>query len=418
MHSFNAPKCCSGIGLAAAKLLVLNNPLHRIILACRTQESADRACKEVSALLPRTSTNDELDGDATGTHNKNYYTDNIIPLQCDHTSFESIQQFNTQLRIKLEETYTPSKWLYNGIDVLCLNAAVLVPEQSLPQYTVDDCEVTLQTNYFAPFLLVQLLLDRINQGGRIVLTTSGLFDRVSLENFHGILDPTTQQQRLRKPITMISDAQPFQYKTAYSVSKLCVVALCSELVDRIPKHRNITINCFSPGLMTTSGLFRNQSFPNDCTHNNHNNTNSNNDATNERTNHNHSNEKQQAHPLPQQQPQHSVDVLLKEKTVEWGAGALVYMALSTDTVQHNGQYWSDTHSTLGAQSQYGIHFTPVDIMNHVPKATRETLWNVSCQVVGVTSCSPMMTSFPSEIPSSDSLQKTTTQTDDSVSAVV
>jgi NAD(P)-dependent dehydrogenase (short-subunit alcohol dehydrogenase family) len=336
----------SGIGLVAVKLLIMNNPLHRIIVACRTQAKADATRESLLHLLP-TQDNDTIK-----------YHENIIALECDHTSFRSIREFDERLRIKLNETYTPNKWIYNGIDVLCCNAAILVPKDSSPQYTDDGYEVTFQTNYLSPFLLVQSVLDLMNPGGRIVMTTSGLFDHVQIQNFNGIVDPNNTNM-VRKYFPMIDDTTEFHYKTSYSISKLCIVGLCAELVERIPTRRNLSINCFSPGLMTTSGLFRHQPFPNDCN-------------------------------IPQklskpQHEHHSVDVLLKEKTVEWGAGAMVYMILGQETGIRNAEYWSDSHSTLGLQSQYGVHFTPMDITNRVSAPIRKELWQLSCQLVGLKS---------------------------------
>jgi NAD(P)-dependent dehydrogenase (short-subunit alcohol dehydrogenase family) len=344
----------------------MHNPLHRIIVACRTQAKADATRQSLLHLLPPT---DE-------TNRSIKYHENIIALECDHASFASIREFDERLRIKLNETYTPNKWIYNGIDVLCCNAAILVPKDSLPQYTDDGYEVTFQTNYLSPFLLVQSVMDLMNPGGRIVFTTSGLYDRVNIQNLNGIIaDPDTtttttnnhenHHSMVRKHFPMIDDCTEFHYKTSYSISKLCVVGLCAELAERIPQRRHISVNCFSPGLMTTSGLFRHQPFPNDC----------NNSAPTE----------QQQQPKQSQPPHdhHSVDILQKEKSVEWGAGALVYMIIGQDTGKRNAEYWSDAHSTLGIQSQYGVHFTPIDITNRVNAATRKDLWKLSCQLVGI-----------------------------------
>ena len=133
----------------------MHNPLHRIIVACRTQAKADATRQSLLQLFPTI--------DETNRHVK--YHENIIALECDHTSFTSIRRFDELLRIKLNETYTPNKWIYNGIDVLCCNAAILVPKDSVPQYTDDGYEVTFQTNYLAPFLLVQSVMDLMNPGG-------------------------------------------------------------------------------------------------------------------------------------------------------------------------------------------------------------------------------------------------------------
>ena len=167
---------------------------------------------------------------------------------------------------------------------------------------------------------------------------------------------------------MIDDCTDFHYKTSYSISKLCVVGLCAELAERLPQRKNISVNCFSPGLMTTSGLFRHQPFPNDC----------NNSATIVPQ----QQQQKQEHPTQAPHDHHSVDILLKEKSVEWGAGALVYMMIGRETGVRNAEYWSDTHSTLGMESQYGEHFIPIDISNRVNASTRKELWKLSCQLVG------------------------------------
>lgn len=323
------PLISSGIGLAAAKLLAMNNPLHRIIIACRSQESANLAREEVLAFLP----------------DDDYHHENVISLECDHTSFVCIRKFNDMLRRRLNETYNPNKWIYNGIDVLCLNAAVLVPKDAHPQFTKDGFEVTFQTNYLAPFLITHLIMDLINPGARIVFSTSGLFEHVQLKNLNGILDSETGC--IRKKFVMV-DTSPFHYKSSYAMSKLCLVALCAELVRRIPKHRRITVNCFSPGLMTKSGLFRNQDYLNDC-----------------------------------EIPMHSKNILQKEKPVVWGAGALVYMVIGCETGKRNGEYWRDADSTLGWDSKYGQHFCPMNIEHYVDLETSQKLWQLSCELVGM-----------------------------------
>ena len=155
------------------------NPLHRIILACRNQERADWAKEQMLPFLPE----------------GNYYKDNIIALACDHSSLESIRNFNVALRIRLDETYHTNKWLHNGLDVLCLNAAVLVAwDAPEAPFTSDDLELTFQTNYLAPFALANLTQDLFNPGARVVLTTSGLHDWADL-HLNRMVDPVTGKAR-------------------------------------------------------------------------------------------------------------------------------------------------------------------------------------------------------------------------------
>jgi protochlorophyllide reductase len=320
---------CSGIGLTAAGLLVRLNPLHRIILACRNQERANETREKVAALLP--------EGEE--------YKENIIALACDHTSMESIRRFNEVLRIRLSETYSPSKWIYNGIDVLCLNAAVLMSGDADPEFTDDGLETTFQTNYLSAFQLVHLTLDLLNPGARILLATSGLYEREKL-CLEGIVDPVTGGARTHFDMP---DDSKFHFKRSYAQSKLCVVAFCAELESRLRKQneKGIVVNCFSPGLMLSTGLFRNQrSF------------------------------------LETKETKLSADVLALQKTVTWGAGALLYMALARESGERSGEYWRDANSVLGWRSIYGQNFCPVDITNQFDVETRRMLWEMSLQWIG------------------------------------
>jgi hypothetical protein len=113
------------------------------------------------------------------------------------------------------------------------------------------------------------------------------------------------------------------------------------------RNRGIRVNCFSPGLMTTSGLFRNQ---------------------------------QQCADVFKKC---KAAVLMKEKAVGWGAGALVYMAIGQETAVRGCEYWRDADSMLGWNSEYGQHFCPVPIESQIDEQTREHLWQLSCQLVGV-----------------------------------
>lgn len=61
--------------------------------------------------------------------------------------------------------------------------------------------------------------------------------------------------------------------------------------------------------------------------------------------------------------------LLKEKTVEWGGGALVYMCYADATAQRGGEYWSDANSTLGEAAVYSREFCPHTV--------------TSCQLAGI-----------------------------------
>ena len=60
----------------------------------------------------------------------------------------------------------------------------------------------------------------------------------------------------KDPIAMI-DGRDFDADKAYKDSKLCNVITCLELARRLEKERStVTCNCMNPGLIPTTGLFR------------------------------------------------------------------------------------------------------------------------------------------------------------------
>lgn len=325
----------SGIGLEACKLLAMMNPTNRIVLVGRNQDKADIAKETVvESVWP-------------ACVEREKYSMNIIPLECDHCSLSSVRSFSEELRRKLDESYHPSKWVLNGIDVLCLNAAVLQPNDSKAIFTDDGFEVTFQTNHLAPFLIANLVTDMMNPGGRVVFSTSGLHCAQKLA-FDGAIDLATGT--LRKKRFEMMDGSEFHFKRSYSLAKLCNVAICVELNARL-RRQHVIANCFSPGLMTSSGLFRNQPRCGDSI------------AT-----------------VP-----HVKEVLMREKTVQWGAGSLVYMAVADATGEHGSQYWRDAESFAGSSAVYGKEFCPTFISDeNVDENQRETLWTLSCQLTGIT----------------------------------
>jgi NAD(P)-dependent dehydrogenase (short-subunit alcohol dehydrogenase family) len=324
----------SGIGLEAAKLLALMNPIHRIVLVARTLQKAKAAKEAIMALFESTE--------------KALVTENLIPMECDHCSLSSVRTFITELRRELDESYNSSKWAENGIDGLCLNAGVLQPPDSEPAFTEDGIEMMFQTNHLAPWLIASQTIDLINPKGRVVFSVSGLFLRHQLK-FDGMLDNNNDGTPRKWFRTM--DGTDYDFKKAYSLSKLCNMAVCMELNERL-RPKDATSTCFSPGLMTTSPLHRNQ-------------------------------------------PRSSRDIITTihlapevihklEKTVLWGAGALVYMVTAEASGNQGGQFWSDRTCPIGSAAVYGKEFCPTYVPNdHIRQEQRETLWKLSCHLAGI-----------------------------------
>lgn len=287
--------CNSGIGLAAAKIIRMTNPHHRLILVARDETKARETCRNVVE-----ATQNHLQEDGI---NDVGHSDLLIPMACDHSSLKSIDEFVNQVRelIKSDGSAGRDNNKLSGIDVICLNAAVVV-SSGKHEKTEDGFDLTFQTNHLAPFIIMNRIADLINPGGRVVVTASSLHRKQTYGEFKGMIGP---DGKVTRDFEMI-DGSIFNYRKAYAMSKLCNVSFTLELNRRLQqKSGGIVANCFSPGLMTHSGLFRNQnqflmalfSF-----------------AANY--------------------------VFRFGDTVEWGAGCLAWMALADKTGLKGGDYWS------------------------------------------------------------------------------
>ncbi|WDZ88010.1 SDR family NAD(P)-dependent oxidoreductase [Micromonospora cathayae] len=114
---------------------------------------------------------------------------------------------------------------YDRIDVLANNAGAIVLQ---PLTTVDGYELSIQANHLAPFLLSNLLRDRI---GRMVVTASGA-------HRSGALDPDDLNATLRR----------YRPMRAYGTSKQANILFTAEAARRWP---DVPAHCFHPGVVRT-----------------------------------------------------------------------------------------------------------------------------------------------------------------------
>lgn len=92
----------SGIGFEACRRLALQG--HTLVMACRTQDKAQRAVERLQEATTTTLT-----------------TARLIPAECDLASMQSIRSFADHLPILLETGLSRSS---SSIDTLCLNAGL------------------------------------------------------------------------------------------------------------------------------------------------------------------------------------------------------------------------------------------------------------------------------------------------------
>jgi len=115
---------------------------------------------------------------------------------------------------------------HGQIDVLANNAGALFGSRKV---TSEGFEQTFALNHLAPFLLTNLLRDRLT-GSRVVTTASDAHKS-------GRLD-----------LADLQSEQSFSAMRVYGTSKLCNILFTRELARRAPE---LHANCFHPGVVRT-----------------------------------------------------------------------------------------------------------------------------------------------------------------------
>ncbi len=116
---------------------------------------------------------------------------------------------------------------YERIDVLANNAGALFASR---KETLEGFERTFALNHLAPFLLTNLLHERLS-GGRVVTTASDAHEQGRLD-----LDDLQAQR------------SSYRAMRVYGTTKLCNILFTRELARRAPE---LHANCFHPGVVRT-----------------------------------------------------------------------------------------------------------------------------------------------------------------------
>lgn len=204
----------TGIGSEYVLDMARRNCAH-IVMACRNIEKGKQCARWVYKKIQA----------------ENMTTTVITVEHCDLSSFDSVVRFCDRLkRLSIKQR----------IDYLiCFAAATGIPIEQ--KFTADGLEMHFQCNYLSHFLLIHLLLPLLNEGARIILTSSQahLFGKIDLENIN----------RLER-----YDRHPFR---TYGDSKLALVILARELSKRLAAN-NILAYSFHPGTVLTNGIKHNR----------------------------------------------------------------------------------------------------------------------------------------------------------------
>ncbi len=188
----------SGIGKETA--LALAEAGATLVLPVRNLKKGEDAKKEISGKTGNTG---------------------IDLIECDLASFDSIRTFADDFNKR-----------YDSLHILVNNAGIW---ERKPKKTADGIEMNFGVNHLAPFLLTNLLIDRLKAGApsRIVNVSSEVH-RYTGFNFD---DPglTGRYSSLR----------------SYSQSKLANILFTRHLAGIVEKD-GITVNCLHPGVVATN----------------------------------------------------------------------------------------------------------------------------------------------------------------------
>jgi NAD(P)-dependent dehydrogenase (short-subunit alcohol dehydrogenase family) len=184
----------SGVGLAAARKFAAEG--DQVVVVGRNPQRLADAVTQVRAA-------------ATGPAPEEFQAD-----------FESL----AEVRTLAEHLLTA----YEKIDVLANNAGGMVPRY---RTTVDGFEATLQANHLGPFLLTNLLRERL-RGGRVVNTASDAHRRSNLD-----------------PDDLVSSPAKFSSWRSYGAGKAANILFASEAARRWPDVFSVS---FHPGVVRSN----------------------------------------------------------------------------------------------------------------------------------------------------------------------
>jgi NAD(P)-dependent dehydrogenase (short-subunit alcohol dehydrogenase family) len=198
----------SGLGFQCAKNIALQSMSNCVIIASRNEEKSAAAVQKIVF------------------ETKNI---NIHYIALDLSSLQSVRDFVSKFN---SQKFPP---LYG---MIC-NAI-----SGGGHATKDGFDMTFGTGHLGHFLLVNLLLNKMNDG-RIIFVSSDQHN------------PPALIARLH-----YSDALEFacpnknNHNTRYSFTKLCNIYCAYELSRKltVQTNKNITVNAFNPGFMADTGL--------------------------------------------------------------------------------------------------------------------------------------------------------------------
>jgi NAD(P)-dependent dehydrogenase (short-subunit alcohol dehydrogenase family) len=213
----------TGLGFEAAQVIASASHEWHVIIAARSQHRGNEAANELIRIT----------GNA-----------NISAMVLDLSSSSSIHHFVEQF----------SKAGLPPLHVIVCNAGAQFVQGT--QMTADGFEATFGVNHLGHFMLVRLLLNHLQENGRIVVVSSDTHDFSKKTGMPApryaspaILADPVESDRLLGNLSDLAKGQ-----VRYTTSKLCNLYFAYELSRQIQQSkRSISVAAFNPGMMPGKG---------------------------------------------------------------------------------------------------------------------------------------------------------------------
>jgi protochlorophyllide reductase len=226
----------SGLGLYTTKALVETGN-YVVIMACRNVSKAEQKAKELG-----------------------FPSDSYSIMECELADLDSVRSFGKK--------FLASKYASNFSALIC-NAALYLPNATVPTFTKQGFEECVGVNHLAHHLLALMLLEKLSVNatkeqkrliivGSVTGNTNTLAGQVPPRaNLGDMVGLKTGFRNADRNKNAMIDGERFIGAKAYKDSKLCNMLDVQEMARRYGQSTGVQFSTMYPGCIAESDLFRN-----------------------------------------------------------------------------------------------------------------------------------------------------------------